>query len=169
MALLDNYQKRHKELMAKLQSFGDFEKEDKVVGLVMNIARQVIARPGDVQAISWLLTKGSELTAYYGVLEGRANEARAEYEAAEIAYKSTKDGYMLALKEAMGTVTEARAQAGIEAAEAEIDVIRLKQRSDYYNTAARACDKMISFIQSTLRNKEQDRVKTNMAERGREP
>lgn len=166
MALFDNYKKRHGELMKKLQSFEEFEKSDKLIGRVMNIARQVIQQPGDVQATSWLLSKGAELSAYYGAVEARANEARAEYEAAEIAQKSTRDGLMLSLKGGDVGVTEARAQAGLEMVDSEIDVVAKKQRSDYYSTVARACEKMVSFVQSTLRHKEAERNQTKIAERG---
>ena len=161
MALFQDYTQKREDLMGKMQNLKEFEASDKVIGYMFEICRQVLSKPGDFQSVNWLMDRGAKLAAYHAYLTGKATEAWAEYKTAEVAFKSVKDGLMLALKNDSATVTEARAQAGRETAEVEVDVLAKEQRFRNYDSAVRTVDKMVSFIQSTLRQKEAERVKTN--------
>lgn len=164
----DSYEAKRNELMRKMQTLKQFEQSDELVNKVFLICRQIFERKGDVQNIEWLLQRGTELAAYFGILEGRANEAWGDYKVAEIAFKSVKEALMLGLRGVgkVGTVTEAKAQANQSMGEVEVDCIAREQRAKNYATAAKMCDRMVSFIQTTLRQKEQDMAKVNVA-RGR--
>lgn len=152
--------------MSKVQTLKEFEQSDKVVGYVFEIARNVVSRPGDFNSIDWLIKRGSLLSGYYAYLESKANEALADYEVADVTYKSVRDGLMIGLKNDKSTITEAKAEATRELVEAEVDVIAKRNRAKNYATSARVCDRIVSFIQSTLRHKEREQTTVHTAERG---
>ena len=117
--------------------------------------------------VNFLLTNGGKLAGYYGYLAVKGNEAWAEYKTAEVTFKEVRDALMLALKNEKATVTEARAGAGRETAFVEVDVIAREKRARDFEAAAKWCQSMLSFIQSTLRQLESERTHLKIAERGR--
>ena len=167
MALFEKYDGRRAELIKKMQTMAEFEKSDESVGQIFAVARQILERPGNMVSVQWLLQNGGKLAAYYGYLGAKGNEAWAEYKTAEIAFKEVRDALMLALKNEKHTVTEAKASAGRETAVVEVDVIAREKRSRDFDAAARWCQAMLSFIQSTLRQLESERTHLRTAERGR--
>jgi hypothetical protein len=160
MAIFTDYNARREKLMKQMQTLKEFEASDELVGFVFEICRQIFSRKGDVQDIDWLLQRGTELAGYFGILEGRANEKWGEYKVAEIAFTSVRDGLMLAFKDGK-TTTVARAEAKRSTEDVEVDVIAREQRSKNYYTAANMCDRMVSFIQTTLKQKEKDMAKAD--------
>lgn len=167
MAIFQDYEEKRKQLAKKLQTYKEFEKTDKVVGCVFEISRNVIKNPGDYQSIDTLLMQGRKLSGYFGYLEARANEHWGKYKIAEIACKHVKDGLLLAYKGENMNTTEARAQAGREMADAEVDAIAREQRYKNYATSAKMCEQIISFIQTTLKNKKQEQDKAGKIADGR--
>lgn len=164
MAAFEDYNKKREQLQKKLQSLKEFEKTDKVVGLVFEISRNVVSRPGDYQSINTLLKQGRELSGYFGYLECKANEHWGEYKMAEVAWKNIKDGLLLAYKGENMNTTEARAQASREMSDAEVDAIAREQRFKNFATAAKMCEQIISFIQTTLKNKQTEYKNTGTAD-----
>lgn len=151
-----------------MQTLQEFEKSDEGVHNLMDIARAILERPSNMLNVHWLLQNGGKLAGYYGYLAGKGNEAWAEYKTAEVAFKEVRDALMLALKNEKATVTEAKASAGRETAMVEVDVITKEKRSRDYEAAAKWCQSMLSFIQSTLRQLESERTHLNIAERGKQ-
>ena len=160
------YKDKLEKNLAKLDSFDGFLQKDKTAELVVNIARSVLSKPGDFQSTEWLLQNGAKLAAYYAYLEGKSNQSRAEAEVAEITHNSVIDGLLLTYTAEGAKVTEARAQAKQALEESAIDVQVRKQKAGYYNTTARAAEKIVSFIQSTLRNKESEMRTSPQIEKG---
>jgi len=167
MAIFQDYEKKRKELAKKLQTYKEFEKTDKVVGAVFEISRNVVNNSGDYQSIDTLLHQGRALSGYFGYLEAMANEQWGKYKTAEVAWKHVKDGLLLAYKGENMNATEARAQAGREMADAEVDAIAREQRYKNYATSAKMCEQIISFIQTTLKMKKQEQVKSGQIGDGR--
>lgn len=167
MSLFEKYDGRRAELIKKMQTLNEFEKSDESVGQIFKIAREILERPGNMVSVPWLLQNGGKLAAYYGYLAVKGSEAWAEYKMAEVAFKEVRDALMLALKNEKATVTEAKASAGRETAYVEVDVISREKRSRDYEAAARWCQSMLSFIQSTMRQLESERTHLKIAERGR--
>jgi hypothetical protein len=168
MALFEKYDGRRAELIKKMQNMAEFEKSDESVGQIFAIAREILQRPINMTNVQFLLTNGGKLAAYYGYLAVKGNEAWAEYKMAEVAFKEVRDALMLALKSEKHTVTEAKASAGRETAYVEVDVIAREKRSRDFESAARWCQSMLSFIQSTMRQLESERTHLKIAERGRQ-
>lgn len=170
MALFEKYDGRRAELIKKMQTMAEFEKSDpEGVGKVFAIAREILERPTNMVNVQWLLLNGGKLAGYYGYLAFKGNEAWAEYKVGEIAFKEVRDALMLAMKNEKATVTEAKASAGRETAIVEVDVIAKEKRSRDYEAAAKWCQSMLSFIQSTLRQLESERTHLRTADRGRQP
>lgn len=167
MALFEKYDGRRAELIKKMQTLKEFEKSDESVAQIFAIARSILERPINMTNVQFLLTNGGKLAGYYGYLAVKGNEAWAEYKMAEVAFKEVRDALMLALKNEKATVTEAKASAGRETAIVEVDVIAKEKRSRDYEAAARWCQGMLSFIQSTMRQLESERTHLKIAERGR--
>ena len=167
MSVYQDYDKKRVDLMGGLQTLKDFEASDEVVGLVFNISRQMLENNGSRNDnVEWLLKKGNELAQYAGVLDGRANEAWGEYKIAEIAYKSVRDALMLASKSEYDTITASKAYAGGATQDAEVDAIAREQRAKNYATAAGICNRVVMFIQTQVRWREQELSKVKLSERG---
>lgn len=167
MSLFEKYDVRRNELIKKMQTMKEFEQGDVNVKNVFDIARAILDRPNNMLNVQWLLTNGGKLAGYYGYLSSKGNEAWAEYKSAEIAFKEVRDALMLAMKDEKATITEAKASAGRDTAMLEVDVIVREKRSRDFESAARWCQSMLSFIQSTLRQLESERSHLNTADRGR--
>ncbi len=167
MSVFQDYEKKRIDLMGKMQTLKEFEASDEIVGLVFNISRQMIADNGSrAQNVDWLLRKGNELAQYAGVLDGKANEAWGEYKIAEIAFKSVRDALTLASKGEYDTVTAAKAHASRSTQDSEVDAIAREQRAKNYATAADICNRVVMFIQTQVRWREQEITKTRISERG---
>ena len=152
--------------LAKLDSFEGFLKKDKTAELVINIARNILSKPQDFQSTDWLLQNGAKLASYYAYLEGKANQTKAEAEVAGITHSSVVDGLLIVYRAEGANTTEARAQAKCELEEAAVEVEVKKQLAGYYNATARTAEKIVSFVQSTLRNKEAERITSAQIEKG---
>jgi len=150
MAIHQDYEKKRLELQKQLQTMKEFEKTDKVVNHALEISRNVVRCPADYKSIPTILEQGRQLTGYLGPLGFKSNEAWGEYKVAEVAWKHVKDGLLLAYKGEKLTATEARAQAGREMTDAEVDTIAREQRYKNYEIAIEMCDKVVSFIQTTI-------------------
>lgn len=165
MGVFQDYDKKRKDLLGQMQTLKEFEQSDEIVGLVFAIARQLVQQ-NSVNNVEWLLRKGMELAQYAGVLDGRANVAWGEYKTAELAFKSVRDALMLASKSEHSTVTSAKAAASRSTQEAEVDALAREQRAKNYATAADMCNRVVMFIQTTVRWREQEMTKQNISDRG---
>lgn len=167
MSIFQDYEKKRISLVAKMQTLKEFEKSDEVVAHVLETARQLVGgnRTMDVE---WLLRKGMQLAQFAGVLDGKANEAWGDYKTAEMAFKSVRDALMLASKSDHDTVTSARASANRSTQDAEVDALAREQRAKNYAMAADMCNRIVMFIQTTVRWREQEYTKANLSERGQD-
>lgn len=165
MSVFQDYNKKREKLLEQMQTLQEFEQSDEIVGLVFVIARQLVEQKS-LNNIEWLLKKGMELANYAGVLDGRANVAWGQYKTAEMAFKSVRDALMLANKSEHNTVTTAKAQASRSTEDAEVDALAREQRSKNYATAADMCNRIVMFIQTTIRWSEQELAKERLKESG---
>ena len=166
MSHFKDYQKRRDALLETIDSLKDFEASDRSVGFVFTVAREILANPADFQGVAWLLRKGAELTAYFSYLEGTANVMDARYKVAEVAHTDVRNGVAIALRNDEVKYTEARALAAQGTVESEVDVIKQELLAKNYATAAKVAEKMVSYIQSTLRQKESERHNIKLGESG---
>jgi ribosomal protein L17 len=166
MSLFQNYKQRQEALLKMISSLKDFEGSDKSVGYVFAVAREILSKPTDFQNVQWLIRKGSELIAYYAYLEGTANVHNAKSQVSEVAHNDVKAGMMIALTSEDVSTTTARAQASQATVDSEVDVIKEELLAKNYATAAKVADRMVSFIQSTLRNKESEMNRGKLTDQG---
>lgn len=167
MGVLKNYEKLRKDLTSKMQTLQEFEKSDELVKRILDISRLMLEKGGyRTKNIEWLLDKGNELVQYAGIVEFKSNESWGEYKVAEIAFKSVRDALMLASKTEHSTITGAKAYATRATQDAEVDAIAREQSAKNYATAASICNRMVMFIQTTVRWREQEYAKVNFSERG---
>lgn len=162
MSLFDKYNERTKELVSKMKTLKQLEEEDESVKNVVDIAREILMNARVMLNPQWLMKSGGKLAAYYGYLTTKGNENWAIYKAAEVAFKEVQAALILALKEDKSTITEAKASAARDTAILEVDVIIKEKRSRDYDSAAKWCQSMLSFIQSTLRQIENERAQAKM-------
>lgn len=167
MALFEDYEGRRKELLKKMQSFKQFEDADPNVHEILEIARGILTNPKDTFSGDLLVIKGSKLAGYYGYLLTRGNESWAEYKVAEVAFRSVRDALMLALKVDRATVTEAKASATRDTGILEVDVILKEKRYRDYESVAKWCERMLSWIQSVLSQMRSERTHPGIADQGR--
>lgn len=165
MSVFQDYEKKRAGLMAKMQTLKEFEKTDEIVALVFETSRQLV-RGANTSNVDWLLRTGMKLAQYAGILDGRATEAWGEYKIAEMAFKSTRDALMLANKGEYKNVTTARAVATRSTQDAEVDALAREQRSKNYASAADMCNRIVMFIQTTVRWREQEMMQTKINDRG---
>jgi hypothetical protein len=165
MSIFQDYEKKRAKLLEKLETPDSFEKGDKTVGKVYAYAREIYQR-SNTNDVNWLLRRGMELSTLAGVLDGKATSAWGEYRTAEMAYKSLRDGLVLAGKSEHDTVTAAKAAAYRSTQDAEVDALRLEQRAKYYASAADMCNRIVMFIQTTVRWRESEMIQTRVQERG---
>lgn len=162
MSLFDQYTNRAKQLAEKMQNLKGLEDSDESVKNVVDIARDILKDSRTMSNAQWLMRNGGKLAAYYGYLTTKGNECWAEYKTAEIAYKEIRGALLLAIKSDKATITEAKASASRDTGELEVDVIVKEKRSKDYEAAAKWCQAMLSFIQSTLRQIESERAQVRM-------
>lgn len=165
MGVFQDYEKKRLTLLEKMQTPKEFEQSDEVVGKVYAYARQIYER-NQTADVEWLLRRGMELAALAGVLDGKATAAWGEYKTAEVAHKSTRDALMLAGKSEHETVTASKAAASRATEEVEVDTLAREQKAKNYAAAADMCNRVVMFIQTTVRWREQEYFKATIAERG---
>jgi hypothetical protein len=68
------------------------------------------------------------------------------------------------LRQGDATATDARARANQETVKSEVDIIRLELEAKNYATAAKLTDRMVSFIQTTLNQKKEEKVKKDLGD-----
>lgn len=167
MNVYQEYEKKRVKLVEKMSTLKEFEKEDEIVGLVFEIARQMVGGSHS-QDVEWLLRKGMQLAQYAGVLDGRANESWGEFRSAELAYKSVRDALIIASKSEHDSVTAAKAAASRSTEDSEVDVLAREQRSKNYAIAADMCNRIVMFIQTTIRWREKEYMQSKINSRGAE-
>lgn len=156
--------------MEKVGTLTDLEKRDKDVAHVIETARRLYPVEGRNPSIQNLLYMGHYLATYYATLGTKRNYKRTEYEMAELAYDQIRDGIMIGLmnaKKGSNTVTEAKASANRSMAKASVDVALKKHEAAQYETVATSMERMLSFIQSALRQLQAEQTHTTINDRGR--
>lgn len=164
---IERYGRKRDLLIKQMQTLKQFEQSDESVKRIFDIARSILENPKSMISVQWLLANGGKLAGYYGYLATKGNEAWAEYKIAEIAFKEVHNALVMGLKGEKYTITEARATAGRETADAEVDVVLREKRAKDFEAATRWCQNMLVFIQSTLKQLESERTHLKIADRGR--
>lgn len=143
----------------------ELEKEDEIVGLVLSISRNILEE-NQLNNVDWLLKKGMELVQYGGALDRKYVEQWGGYKVAEIAFKSVRDALMMASKGDHKNITSAKAEATRATQEAEVDAIAREQKARLYEKSAEFCKNAVTFVQTTLKWKEQEYRSSNITDRG---
>ena len=165
MAIFQDYHTKRKKLLSQMVTIKELEKDDEIIGLVLNISRNILEE-NQMNNVDWLLKKGMELVQYGGALDRKYVEQWGGYKVAEIAFKSVRDALMLASKGDHKNVTSAKAAATRATQEAEVDAIAREQKAKLYERASEFCKNTVMFIQTTLRWKEQELKSSKISERG---
>lgn len=166
--VLQEYHKKREKLLAQMTTIKELEKEDEIIGLVLNISRDILSKDQSSN-IEWLLNRGNKLVQYGGFLDRKYVEEWGGYRVAEMAFKSIRDALIITSKADYKNVTEAKAAANRDTQEAEIDALAREMKSELYKKSADFCKNMVMFIQTTLKWREHEYTAARISERGNRP
>lgn len=157
------FEKQIKESMKKIKRADEeFLKSDWVT-YVFNTAHWLFSTPADQVSEDEFLRVGGHLTGAYAYFGNKAAFARAERDAYAQKRDDIKDQLMSEMLDDKYKVTEARTEVSKELAESGInEQVTMKEmtKNDWENLM-NSTDKMISFIQTTLSYRKNEKFRSN--------
>lgn len=173
MRPFDVYQDKFAELTKRLETIEHLGEKDTAVASVLRISKEILGRPLDNQSTAWLLSAGGELIGQYHYLANMADNREARFSLAQLAYRSVRDNLMIGYKDseqfAGMKITEAKARAEQDLTDAQVDLVAREYEATRYRTAAEVAMEIKSFIQSTIRSKENSKYDGRFHNEGGQP
>lgn len=157
----DRFKDKVDTAMARIQTADDFRESDKYINYVFEVGEWLFSEKLDTMAVQSLIRTGGRLNGVYAYLGNRYATARAERDV----YEQKRDEVLNELttekyKENDSKVTLARAEAKLEIAQLD-DLVTVKEHEkNNYENLLSATDRMISFIQSSIKVKEAERFRS---------
>lgn len=148
--------------LAQIKTLDDFRASDPMVDYVFKVGRSLFDRPLDQLGEDWLVSTGGKLTGAYAYLSNKASYARAERDVYEQKLKEVESKLTTEYLDSDYKVTQTRAIIKTETVEISNLVIVKEHEKNNYENIMSACEKLISFIQSSLRMKHSEQFRGNM-------
>lgn len=152
-----------KESLKKMKRADQEFIESELVTYIFNTAHWLFSTPVDQVSEDELLRVGGHLTGAYAFFGNKAALARAERDTYQQKRDDIKDQLMAELLDDKYKVTEARTQVSQELAESGINeqVVAKEMVKNDWEYLMNATDKMISFIQTTLSYRKNEKFRSN--------
>ena len=156
--MLQKFQDEFEKKIKLIKSVETFKQSDPMIKLIMELGRLLFQKKIDTIGAETLMEYGGKALGAYAYLGLKANEARARRDAAEETLEEIEKELMLLLigDEDM-TITEAKARSRLQLKDAVLDLILKEQEKNNFEHITKAAEKMTSFIQSILRQKQSDK------------
>lgn len=152
-----DFKKKTEAAMAKIQNYQQFEEMDRMVKFVMDTGRVLFEKNLDQMSPEWLVRQGGKLSGVFGYIGQKASYARAERDVYEQKSSEVEKELILGYLDGEYKVTQARAKVALEMEELKEFVIQKDAEKNAWENIQEACDKMISFVQSAIKVKENER------------
>ncbi len=153
----DKFKNKTSSALAKIKEYKALEAEDPMIAAVLDIGRNLFSRPLDKTDTGELLTWGGKLSGAYGYLGQKSAYARAERDVYEQKLSEVEKELLLSYLDEKYKVSEARAKISSETEAIKELVIHKEAVKNQWEHIVNACEKMISFIQSAIKVKENQR------------
>lgn len=135
-------------------------REEEMVAYIFEVGEWLFKNKLDITPEEQLVRVGGKLTGISAYLGNKSAMARAERDV----YRQKKEEVIneISVKKynISGKITLAKAEAKLEAAELDDVVIGKELEKNNYENILKACDKMVSFIQSAIKVKESEKFKS---------
>lgn len=153
---MQEFQQQFDERVGRIKNVGQFRDSDEMVKLVLAVGKQLFSQKMDIVGQDWLLRTGGELLGAFTYLGVKASEARAKRLVMEDLKETVYNRTIIAERATTKSITEARAVAKHIVEPLAIEQILLEHEENNFSHITKAAEKMISFIQSVLRQKNQE-------------
>lgn len=145
--------------LKNIKTLKSLEKDECIKG-VLDTLREIYKLDLDIIPDFMLLRYGGKLLGYLASLGNTASQIRARRDAVLQAYEELLNGLVLENMASGVGATEARARAKTGMAEAGGEIILSEQEHRAYETILTTTATTISFLQSALRQKTNERINT---------
>lgn len=158
-----DFKKKTAAAMAKIHDYKQFEEADGIVKFVLDMGRKLFDKNLDQMPPDQLVRIGGKLSGAFSYLGQKASYARAERDVYEQKSDEVEKELMLSrlASDEKYKVTIARAEVSAEIEELKEFVIQKEAEKNAWENIQEACDKMISFVQSAIKVKENERFNSN--------
>jgi hypothetical protein len=163
-AALQSFKAKIATTLANIQDVDEFRESDKMIDFVFETGRKLFDTPLDQQDIPLMLRTGGKLTGVYVYFGQKSARARAERDVYSQKASEVEKERLLQLLHAGTKVTEARAAVAGEVQELTDLVLEKDVAKNQWENITDATEKMVSFIQSAIRVKENERYHSSRAQ-----
>lgn len=161
MSKKTDYKKQTFEAIRDLKDKDQFQEEDEMVAKVFEIGGELFEKDLDKMSEGKLIKKAGKLSGAYSRLSQKASKKRAERDVAEQKKEEYYREELLKYKQDTDTVTEAKSKAKLAVKELSEEITKLNYQKNNYENIAKACDRMVGFIQSALKVKQNERYRSS--------
>jgi len=153
------FREKTQKALAKIESLDELRESDKMVDYIFKVGRWLFDEDLDTLSEPLLMRTGGRLTGVYAYLGNKASRARGERDVYAQKRDEVTGELMLEFLDGDYKVTEARSRAKLETAELD-DIVTIKEiEKNNYENLLGAADKMVSFIQTAIRVRENERFR----------
>lgn len=157
----EEYKKEFEEKIKKIKSVDSFKENDVMIKFIFDLARTLFEKKIDEISGEFLMDYGARALGAYAYLGVKASEKRAVRDCAVQTVEELEKDLTLRFKnEKSCSITEARAMAKVALSEYVVDVIVKEQDKNNYEHITKATEKMVSFIQSVLKQKSTEKIQS---------
>lgn len=147
--------------LANIKTLKNIEMSDTNVATILKTLRELFKMNMDVVDENILLNTGGRLLGAYTSVGVTSSIKRAERDASEQAYEEMMSTMTIMNKEGDIGVTEARAMAKEQLGEFATEIIWREQIKNSYEAITDATEKTLSFLQSAIKVKCNERISNN--------
>ncbi len=168
MSAPETIQKRWREMMqaklANVKNIKQLEGSDPNVKRIMETLRSFYQHKIDVVPVPELTNTGGHLLGHYVSVATTSSIKRAERDAAEQCYEEILSSLTLMNRNDEVGVTEARSMAKEQMGEFATEIVWREQHKNAYEAIVDSTEKTISFIQSIIKTKLNERASGKLAD-----
>lgn len=149
--------------MASITNLNEFRESDKIVDYVFKMGREIFDNNLDQKTPDYMLRIGGKLSGAYGYIAQKSAYARAERDVYEQKCEEVEKELTLTYlaENNKYKVTEVRARVMSDVSDLRDLVIAKEAEKNQWEGIANACDKMISFLQSGIKVKENEKYQSS--------
>jgi len=151
------FQEEYKKRVEQISNLEKFRKEDEMVDFIFKLGRELFDKKIDQIGGEWLINYGGKAVGAHCYLGVKSAELRAKRDILQQQLEENEKTLMLDFKAQGLGITEARAEAKIAVKDLEFELIKAEQDKNNFEHITRATEKMISFIQSVLKQKQNEK------------
>lgn len=164
MSNLKKYKEKIEAKREELKGIDEVKEEDENVAKVVDGIDTILQKieQGEEVNANYLAEAAAKLATRYSNLSVKMAEKRSMRDAAEQSYEELESKIILRKRSVCDTVTEAKSEAKTELEPVNAQLLRYRSEYRTYRAVEGAADKILSIIQSVIKTKLSDEIKSNM-------